>query len=363
MLRRLAVLLLAAGGVYAQNTSAQARNVVFVMADGLRWQEVFSGADPLLMNKENGAVSDPERLKRAYWRESAEARREALMPFLWSVVAKQGQIYGNRERGSEAFVTNGLNFSYPGYSETLCGFADERVKSNAKIPNPNVTVLEWLHGKPAYRRNVAAFGAWDTFPAIINADRAGFPVNAGFDPLTAIPPTPELKLLNRLKDELPRVWEGEPFDAITFHTTVEYLKARKPRVLFLSLGETDEWAHAGRYADYLDAARRTDQYVRTLWELVQSMPEYRGTTSLILATDHGRGEAPKDWKGHGEEIPDSKYIWMAFMGPGTRALGERTRVEPVTQSQIAATLAALLGEDYPRESPRAGKPVRDALGR
>ncbi|MGI8992391.1 MAG: hypothetical protein ACR2I2_22775, partial [Bryobacteraceae bacterium] len=42
------------------------------------------------------------------------------------------------------YVTNGLNFSYPGYSETLCGFADPRIKSNDKVPNPNVTVLEWL---------------------------------------------------------------------------------------------------------------------------------------------------------------------------------------------------------------------------
>ena len=39
------------------------------------------------------------------------------MPFLWSVIARQGQIYGNRDKGSPAKVANGKNFSYPGYNE------------------------------------------------------------------------------------------------------------------------------------------------------------------------------------------------------------------------------------------------------
>ncbi len=77
-------------------------NVVLLMTDGLRWQEVFGGAEDALMTKENGGVKDVESLKKEYWRDTPEARREALMPFLWSVVAKQGQIYGNKLKGSEA---------------------------------------------------------------------------------------------------------------------------------------------------------------------------------------------------------------------------------------------------------------------
>ena len=30
------------------------RYVIFVMSDGLRWQEIFNGADEALMNKDNG---------------------------------------------------------------------------------------------------------------------------------------------------------------------------------------------------------------------------------------------------------------------------------------------------------------------
>src|SRR5215475_14089277 len=92
------------------------RHVIFVMTDGFRWQETFRGAEATLMTKENG-VGEPERLKAEFWRESAEERRKALLPFLWTEIARRGQIYGNRDRESDAVVANGLNFSYPGYSE------------------------------------------------------------------------------------------------------------------------------------------------------------------------------------------------------------------------------------------------------
>src|SRR5271156_3486205 len=153
------------------------RNIIFVMTDGLRWEEVFNGAEANLLDKKNGKVDDVAALKKAYWRDTTEERRAALMPFLWSVVSKNGQIYGNREKGSDAYVTNGLNFSYPGYSETLCGFPDSRIDSNDKKPNPNVTVLEWLANKAQFKNKIAAFAAWDTFPFILNAKRSGLMVN------------------------------------------------------------------------------------------------------------------------------------------------------------------------------------------
>ena len=340
-------------------------NVIVVMMDGLRWQEVFRGADPELIKTlgPEALGAQKERSAQAqqlYWRETADERREALMPFLWSVVAKDGQIFGNRDLGSESQVTNGLNFSYPGYNETLTGFADPRIHSNDNVPNPNVTVFEWLNAKPAFAGKVAAFAAWDAFNGIFNRERCGFQVNAGYDPLTAIPGTPKLELLNTLKAETVRIWSNEPFDPIPFHTAVEYLKAKRPRLLFIGLGETDEWAHAASYPEYLNAAHRGDSYLRQLWELVQSMPEYRGKTTLIVLPDHGRGEGAK-WTSHGQAIPESKQTWMAFLGPDTVALGERKQAGPVTESQIAATVAALLGDDYHGATPKSGAPIADVL--
>jgi hypothetical protein len=342
-------------------------NVVVVMLDGMRWQDVFRGADPeLIKTLGPDALGDAkERTANAqhlYWRDTPADRRQALMPFLWSVVATQGQIFGNRDLASDSHVTNGLNFSYPGYSETLTGIADPRIHSNDNVPNPNVTVFEWLNGKPAFAGKVAAFGAWDVFNGIFNRERCGFVVNAGYDPLTAIPATPQIELLNELKAETVRIWPDEAFDPLPFHTAVEYVKANKPRVLFLGLGETDDWAHGNSYAEYLNAAHRDDSYLRQLWEQLQSMPEYQGKTTLIVLPDHGRGVGA-EWTSHGQKIPASKETWMAYLGPDTAAKGERQQVDPVTESQVAATLAALLGEDYHAAVPQAATAIREVLGK
>jgi hypothetical protein len=337
-------------------------NAVVVLVDGLRWQEVFRGAEDDLMTKDGGNVAHPEALKAQYWRDTPQARREVLLPFLWNVVARQGQVFGNQDRGCCMRVTNGHKFSYPGYSEMLVGFADPRIDSNDKKPNPNVTVLEWLNGRPRFHGRVAAFATWDTVAFILNRERCGFYINAGLEPVTEGPVSPSTALLNQLKRDIPPRWEGGPFDALTFYSALEYLKEHKPKVLYITFGETDEWGHEGRYAEYLDAARRTDGFLRTLWETVQSLPEYRDKTTLLIVNDHGRGHGPEEWKNHGAKIDGAENVWFAMLGPNTPALGERTSTEPLTLAQVAATLAAALGEDYCGAVPQAARPIVDAVG-
>ena len=345
------------------------RNVILFMSDGLRWQEVFTGADERLMNKENG-VEHPEPLRAAYWRDTPEARREALLPFVWSTIARHGQLYGNMFNGSSSHVTNEWRVSYPGYSEVFCGFKNPYVKDNKNIMNPEATVFEWLNGLPAYHGKVAAFGAWELFPSIFNTQRCGFPVDGGNGPVTFGTLSPRIEMINTLRAEVPTRWGRTTFDAMVYRSGLEWLKLNKPRVMFLGMGETDEWAHEGDYRQYLDAAHRVDAYLRELWETLQSMPEYKDATSIIVTCDHGRGgdNAPgheggelKKWRDHNNKTIGAEQIWIMVMGPDTPALGERENIEPVTQSQIAATIAALLGEDYNAAQPRAAGPLRDAL--
>lgn len=337
-------------------------NVIVVMLDGIRWQDLFQGADEGLLSKERGGVSNVAETKKRFWRDSVADRRLALFPFLWGTVARDGQLFGSRLDGCPGQVTNKFNFSYPGYSEVLCGFADSKVDSNAKKPNRNATVLEYLNGKPELKGKVAAFASWDVFPFIINAERSGVPVNAGLVPLTGVPETPEVKLLNRLVSEIPLAGEDVRPDALTFHAAKQYLLAKKPRVLFLSFDETDTQAHAGRYDRVLASANRADGFVRELWETVQEMPEYKGKTTLIVTTDHGRGEAPVEWKSHGAKIAGAECWWAAAMGPDTESLGVRKNLDGgVTQTQIAATVAAALGYDYVADVPAAGQPLPGSI--
>ena len=128
--------------------------MILVIADGVRWQEVFTGADATLLNGEaGGSWTSSAELKAKYWDDDpSRAAQASLFPFLWETVATQGQIYGNQTKGSVARVTNTMMFSYPGYNEMASGVADPRIDSNEYGPNPNVTVFEWLNTRPGVRR-------------------------------------------------------------------------------------------------------------------------------------------------------------------------------------------------------------------
>ncbi len=106
--------------------AGKTQNVIFVIADGVRWQEVFTGADPTLLTDAGGNWTATDELKHKYWNDDPAVRRKLLFPFLWGTVAKQGQLFGNQQAGSVAQVANTLWFSYPGYNEMSTGVADPR---------------------------------------------------------------------------------------------------------------------------------------------------------------------------------------------------------------------------------------------
>ena len=220
----------------------------------------------------------------------------------------------------------------------FCGYADERIKSNAKKDNPNPSVLEFLNGRPGFKDSVAAFTSWDAFPAIFRSRENGLLVQAAWDPIVDEPLSDAQKKVNEELKSVKRLWKDCAFDNTTMIAAQEHLRRHKPRVLYISLGETDEWGHGRRYDNYLDAAYKNDRYIADLWETVQADPQYRGKTSLIVLTDHGRGPTRADWTNHGAKVPTAEFLWIAMLGPDVPALGVRENVE-TTQSQIEATIA------------------------
>jgi hypothetical protein len=349
---------------YARGANAaglKTENVFLIISDGLRWQEVFAGAEEQLMTKEGGGVKNTNALRQAFWRDTPQARREALLPFFWTEIARHGQLFGNQTKGSVASVTNGKKFSYPGYNEITTGAPDPRVDSNDKTPNRNVTVFEWLNGRPRFRNRVAVLGTWDVFPYIFNVERSHLPIWPAWEPKLAPYEIAAPGHIAELVRDTTALWEGVTYDSFLIHAALDYMKRKQPRVLFVGFGETDEWAHAGRYDQYLTSAHRVDEFVRRLWQMAQSMPQYRGKTTFILTADHGRGSGPQ-WKDHGEKVEGAEGDWIAIIGPDTPPLGERTNCAPLTQSQIAATIAGLLGEDCRAALPHVAAPIAEAIG-
>lgn len=338
------------------------RNVVLIVTDGLRWQEVFTGADPLLLNdKAGGSWTPVAELRQKYWSDDPNERRRLLMPFLWDTVAKQGQIFGNQALGSKAEVTNGKWFSYPGYNEMISGVADARIDKNEFGPNPNETVFEWLNKEPGLAGKVEVFGTWNTFHDIFNDARSHLPVRSGATLIDPADGSPRSRLLLELYRTTTRLEEQDPFDSFVYEALSDHLKAHRPRVLFVGFGDTDNWAHSGRYDAVLDTAHNVDLFVGRLWRQMQAIPQYRNQTTFIITTDHGRGGGLSEWKEHGIQEQGSGNIWVAVIGPDTPPLGERRNVPTVTQAQLAATVAAFVGRDYRKAKPAAAPPLTPLL--
>lgn len=381
-MRIILLLLVLYSGFVCANTSQPAKtNLILVTIDGVRWQEVFRGADQTLIN-EPSIVKNSSVLKQAFWRPSAKQRREALMPFFWQTIAKQGVVAGNRDIGSTMRVANPWFFSYPGYNEIITGKADPHINSNDKIPNANISFIEWLNNQQGFSdAPLAVFGSWDVFPAIFNRNRSQLHINAGFEsetPVNSQPLSTELALLNEVQSQTPSPWETVRLDVFTYQFAKHYLLTHKPRVMMLALGEPDDFAHDGNYSEYLHGIHRADKLLADLWHTVQNTEGYKNNTVMLITTDHGRGSTLADWAHHSskqalaKKYPDllaqfpngivgSEHTWFAALGANVPTKGEVIPKQELKTAQIAATALKLLNQDPTKFNPHIAPAINEVI--
>lgn len=335
--------------IHAQSSKPQ--NVFIICIDGFRWQEVFNGADSLLINNP-AYVKDTALTKEQFWAGSQQERKHLLMPFLWNVVAKKGELFGNQFYDNKASIKNAFAISYPGYSEMLSGHTDALLIPDLPINNRNGNVLEYLNHQSAYCGKVAAFTSWNIFPYIFNKKHTSFFVNSGYQKMEG--GSDSVALINDVQNGIKHK-KNTRYDLLTYMSAKEYVSKNHPKVVFLSFGETDLFAHSNRYDLYLQQANNIDKMIYELWYFIQTDPFYRNNTSFIITTDHGRGNYPGTWHGHNTLIKGSKDIWLALLGPNIPCSGELKNRDHIYQQQIASTIALLLGKTY--NDKNAAKPV------
>jgi len=365
-MRQLLIACLACVCLLEGAAAQERRNVLLITLDGARIEEMFGGLDATVLRSTLDAkqVLEDHPLFKRYWAPTPELRREKLMPFFWGTLMRDhGSIAGNRAVGSRVELQNKHWFSYPGYSEILVGAAhDDVIKSNDPIRNPYPTLLELLRTKlGATAAQVALFASWEVFNAIGESREGAVTINAGYEAFAH--PDPDVARLSALQFETPTPWNSVRHDAYTFRFAMAHLAAARPRVLYLALGETDDWAHDGRYDRVIETYVRTDEYLKQLWTWLQSQDDYRGSTSLLITTDHGRGRTPGDWKHHGDKYAGSGDTWMAFVTPAMRSRGEWRQHAPIATAQAAATIVGWMGFDWRELGAGAAPPVGDPGGR
>lgn len=349
----------AAVAVDAQNDTRR-DNVVLITLDGARVQEIFGGMDLEILRStlRPEQVAEDLPVYRRFWDDSPKLRRERLLPFFWkTLMAEHGSIAGNPAIGSSVQLGNRHRFSYPGYAEILLGEPhDDVIKSNDPIQNPYSTVLEVLRDRLGIgAEKIATTASWAPFNAIAEHVKGATFTNAGQEAFVSGGAHDEL---NALQMETSPPWPEMRYDAFTFRIAMAHLASSRPRVLYLALGETDDWAHDGRYDRVLEAYGRFDHYLAELWSWLQSQSDYRGRTHVLITTDHGRGRTTKDWRNHGATVEGAQDVWIAFASPMMSRRGEWTAHQPLSTSQIAATIARWMEIDWNQIRPASGKPIQ-----
>ena len=329
--------------------------LVIISIDGLRWQEVFNGSDSLLACQSQ-YVRDTDLVAKTYWRTTSEERREVLMPFVWNTVAKQGIIIGNRDKNSIMRVANKTNISYPGYAEMMTGMVDESITGNDPVDNPHRNVLEAANEDARYKGRVVMYGSWKSTRFAIHNEQAGIPASVSYEAPVAKKRTPSLQLVERMLAGMPRYWRSEHFDAFTYAYALETLVNDHPKVMWISFGDTDEWAHAHKYDFYLDAAHANDTFISDLYEACEADPFYRGKTTYLLTCDHGRGSG-NEWNAHSGSTKDSEATWIMLWGKGIEAVGETADNGPFFTQQVATTIARILGIEFTPDNGTQLSPI------
>lgn len=335
-------------------------NVILILIDGYRWQELFHGADYNLLSDRKFNSNDSTVRFDKYWDDNLAERRKKLMPFTWNFIAQHGQLYGNRDFGNFVNVKNPYWISYPGRAEVLSGFVDSAINSNSYPTNTNMNILEFLNRQKNYQSQVVTFACWGATGRCLNKENSKMLINVPWENISGDHLTQPEILANDIQHFAPKTFgEEERLDFEVYALAKSYIQARHPKVVYIDFGDTDEYAHDGKYENYLDDIHHLDEMIENLWNMMQRDKFYEGKTTFLIVPDHGRGVG-NGWTDHGRDVQHSNETWFMAVGPDTPASGEVKNHEQIYEDQFAQTIASLLGFHYTANHP-VGKAIESVI--
>jgi hypothetical protein len=317
--------------------------VVLIALDGVRWQEVFVGSDPSLSR-------------------ASVVPAEALMHHLHRLVAEQGAALGAPGHGPP-IAASGPNFvSLPGYSEIFSGRRISGCKDNDCAPTTGRTVFDELASRAAAITDVAVFASWERIDRAASVRPSSLVLSVGRtreehpDAMRDDPVAADWLDRGKRADPSPGWGDFRP-DRLTASVALRYLETKRPRLLFVGLGEPDEYGHRGDYPGYLGSLRACDEAIGDLLATLGRMGARGAHTTVLVTTDHGRGV---DWRHHGRQFPESARTWLVAGGGRVQARGYVRARYAHRLSDIAPTIRDIL--DLPADvSPSAGAALGELL--
>jgi hypothetical protein len=293
-----------------------------VPLDGARWQDIFDGAMPLLLD----------------------------------AAAARGAVVGAPDHG-ESVYASGPNFvSLPGYTEILTGRPPRACLDNECTGLDEDTILDEV---VAAGHRAALFASWERLDRVAARAPAAVVWAGRHGRRGELPPDAELQVAvaeGERADPSPGLDDFRP-DRYTAAAALRFLELQRPTFLFLGLGEPDEYAHRGDRDGYRASLRSADAILADLEERLAGMGERGRRTAIFVTADHGRAENFRD---HGAFAPESSRVWLVALGAGIAGRGFVRAPARRHLADVAPTARALLGLETDR-SAHAGHVLDELL--
>jgi len=240
-----------------------------------------------------------------------DARR---LPKFWSRRADGGLIVGGLSGPEMGIAVRPV--SLPAYHSIFTGGPTSCAGNGCGRVDAETFPERLVRELSLPRTSVAAFASWARIADAVEHAPGTITVDAGPDGTSPPPP-----------------WLEARRDADTFARALRYLVERRPRFLYISLGDADQWGHRGDLARYRATLSLYDEWLDILLRRLKTLGAY----TVVVTTDHGRG-AGERWTGHDDA--HARSIWLFAQGPGVKA-GSAKR--PATHLDIRPTIEALFG--------------------
>ncbi|MGZ3438782.1 MAG: alkaline phosphatase family protein [Polyangia bacterium] len=255
-------------------------------------------------------------------------------------------------------VASGPRFvSLPGYREIVTGRRGGGCIDNDCPAIDEPTLLDELRLRDAPDANdVAVVASWEVIARAASIAPASLALSAGRHGggMRAALAVSDAARADLDRGARASAWPGHGDyrpDALTAALALDVVAARRPRVLWVALGDADEYAHRGDRDGYLAALAAADRFLGRLVDAVGS-----DDTLLLVTADHGRAANFRD---HGD-APESNAVWLVAAGPGIAHTGFPRSSERHGLADIAPTVRALLRLPAD-DSPRAGRAAAELL--